>query len=93
MTSFKKELTDLKKKKTGLLQANTAAKAEVLVVEKEVGCHSKPIRKGLESILAKEWNIKRPSWHGGNSLDHYKVASKKLSKRRIRSPRYELSAV
>jgi hypothetical protein len=68
ITSFKKELTDLKKKKTGLSQANTAAKAEVLVVEKEVGCCSKPIRKGLESIPAKEWNIKRPSWHGGDAL-------------------------
>jgi hypothetical protein len=68
MTSFKKELTDLKKKKTGLLQANTAAKAEVLVAEKGVGCHSKPVRKGLESILAKEWNIKQPSWHRGDIL-------------------------
>jgi hypothetical protein len=37
-------------------------------VEKEVGCCSKPIRKGLESISAKEWNIKRPSWHGGDVL-------------------------
>jgi hypothetical protein len=68
ITSFKKELTDLKKKKTGLSQANTAAKAEVLVAEKEVGCCSKPDRKGLDSILAKEWNIERPSWHGGDIL-------------------------
>jgi hypothetical protein len=68
ITSFKKELTDLKKKKTGLSQANTAAKAEVLVVEKEVGHCSKPARKGLESVPAKEWNIKRPSWHGGDIL-------------------------
>jgi hypothetical protein len=68
ITSFKKELTDLKKKKTGLSQANTAAKAEVIVVEKEVGCCSKPVRKGLESIPAKEWNIKQPSWHGGDIL-------------------------
>ena len=51
--SFKKELSDLKKKKTGLSQANTAAKAEVLIVEKAVGYYSKPIRKGLEAILAK----------------------------------------
>jgi hypothetical protein len=68
ITSFKKELTHLKKKKTGLSQANTAAKAEVLVTEKEVGHCSKPVRKGLESILAKEWNIKRPSWHGDDIL-------------------------
>jgi hypothetical protein len=61
MTSFKKELTDLKKEKTGISQANTGAKAEVLVAENEVGCCSKPARKGLESILAKEWNIERPS--------------------------------
>jgi hypothetical protein len=36
------------------LQANAAAKAEVLVKEKEVGCHSEPIWKGVEAILAKE---------------------------------------
>jgi hypothetical protein len=37
-------------------------------VEKEVGCCSKPVRKGVKSIPAKEWNIKRPSWHGGDIL-------------------------
>jgi hypothetical protein len=48
----------------GLLKANAAARAEVLAVEKEAGHCRKPIRKGVEAILAKEWNIERPSWHG-----------------------------
>jgi hypothetical protein len=68
VASFKKDLTDLKKKKAGLLQANAAAKAEVLVTEKEAGHHRKPIQKGIEAILAKQWNIERPSWHGGDIL-------------------------
>jgi hypothetical protein len=68
ITIIKKETSDLKKKKTGLLQANAAAKAEALIAEKEVNCCSKPTRKGHESTLAKEWNIERPSWHGGNTL-------------------------
>jgi hypothetical protein len=68
IASSMKESTDLKKKKARLSKANAAARAEVLAVEKEVGCHRKPIRKGIEAILAKEWNIKRPSWHGGDIL-------------------------
>lgn len=66
--NFKKELSDLKKEKTEASQANTAAKVEVAEVEKVVGKYPKPIRKGIESILAKDWNIKRPSWHGGDIL-------------------------
>ena len=68
ITAFKKELSILKKKKTELSQSNTAAKLEVTQVEKEAGRYSKPIRKGIETILAKDWNIKRPSWHGGDIL-------------------------
>jgi hypothetical protein len=68
ITNFKKELSVLKKKKTELSQANTAAKLAVVEVEKTEGRYPKPIRKGLEHILAKEWNIKRPSWHGGDIL-------------------------
>ncbi len=68
ITAFKKELSALKKKKTELSQNNTAAKVEVTKVEKETGKYSKPIRQGFESILAKDWNIKRPSWHGGDIL-------------------------
>jgi hypothetical protein len=41
---------------------------EVSRIEKETGKYSKPIWQGLESILAKDWNIKRPSWHGGDIL-------------------------
>jgi hypothetical protein len=40
----------------------------VTEVEKVVGKYSKPIWKGIESILAKDWNIKQPSWHGGDIL-------------------------
>jgi predicted nucleic acid-binding Zn-ribbon protein len=59
--AFKYELTDLKKKKTELSQKNTAAKVEVTEVRKDTGKYSKPIRKSIETILAKDWNIKRPS--------------------------------
>jgi hypothetical protein len=65
---FKKELSALKKQKTELSQRNTAAKVEVAKVKKELGKYSKPIRQGLERILARDWNIKRPSWHGGDLL-------------------------
>jgi hypothetical protein len=65
---FKKELSALKKQKTELSQRNTAAKVEVTRVETETGKYSKPIRQGLERILARDWNIKRPSWHGGDIL-------------------------
>ena len=41
---------------------------EVTRVENETGKYSKPIRQGLERILARDWNIKRPSWHGGDIL-------------------------
>jgi hypothetical protein len=33
-----------------------------------VGKYSKPVQKGIEIILSEEWNIKRPSWHGGDIL-------------------------
>jgi hypothetical protein len=67
---FKKELSVLnKKQKTKLLsQRNTAAKVEVTRVERETGKYSKPFWQGLECILARDWNIKRPSWHGGDIL-------------------------
>jgi hypothetical protein len=35
---------------------------------KDIGKYSKPIRQGLEQMLAKDWNIKRPTWHGGDIL-------------------------
>jgi hypothetical protein len=41
---------------------------EVTKVQKDTGKYSKPIRKGIESILAEDWNIKHPSWHGGDIL-------------------------
>ncbi len=66
---FKKELSVLnKKQKTELSQRNTAAKVEVTRVERETGKYSKPFWRGLECILARDWNIKRPSWHGGDIL-------------------------
>jgi hypothetical protein len=68
VTAFKKELSTLKKHKTDLSQSNTAAKLEVTLVEKATGRYSKPVRKGIETILSKEWNIKRPTWHGGDIL-------------------------
>jgi hypothetical protein len=58
----------LKKQKTELSQLNTAAKVEVTRVETETGKYSKPIWQGLEHILARNWNIKWPSWHGGDIL-------------------------
>jgi hypothetical protein len=66
--TFKKELSVLKKQKTELSQQNTAAKVEVTRVERETGRYSKPIWQGLERILERDWNIKRPSWHGGDIL-------------------------
>ena len=68
IASFKKELSVLKKHKTELSQQNTAAKVEVTRVENETGKYSKPIRQGLETILERDWNIKRPIWHGGDIL-------------------------
>ncbi len=68
ITSFKKELSVLKKQKTELSQQNTAAKVEVTRVKREIGRYSKTIWQGLERILARDWNIKRPSWHGGDIL-------------------------
>jgi hypothetical protein len=65
---FKKELSALKQQKTELSQRNTAAKVEVTRVETETGKYSKPIQQGLECILARDWNIKQPSWHGGDIL-------------------------
>jgi hypothetical protein len=56
ITFKKKELSALTKKKRELSQENMAAK------------YSKPIRQGLERILARDWNIKRPTWHGGDIL-------------------------
>jgi hypothetical protein len=38
------------------------------LVEKDTGNYSKPIWQGLEQILARDWNIKRPTWHGGDIL-------------------------
>jgi hypothetical protein len=66
--TFKKELSVLKNQKQDLSQLNSAAKAEVGQVEKDLGRHNKPVQRGIESILSKDWNIKRPSWHGGNIL-------------------------
>jgi predicted RNA-binding protein Jag len=68
ITSLKKELSVLKKQKTGLSQQNTAAKVEVTRVENETGKYSKPIWQELEIILARDWDINRPSWHGGDIL-------------------------
>jgi hypothetical protein len=68
MQNFKKELLDLKKKKTEVSQATTAAKVEVAEVEKVVRKCPKPVWKGIERILATDWNIERPSWHGGDIL-------------------------
>jgi len=66
--TFKREVLLLKNRKKELSRRNTEAKAAVLQVEKDVGRYNKPIRRGIESILSKDWNIKRPSWHGGDIL-------------------------
>jgi hypothetical protein len=65
---FKKELSALKKQRTELSQRNTPAKVEVTRVKTETGKSSKPIWQGLERIMARDWNIKRPSWHDGDIL-------------------------
>ena len=68
---FKKKLSVLNKKQsTKLSQRNTAAKVEVTRVERETGKYSKPFWQGLECILARNWNIKQPSWHGGDILSN-----------------------
>jgi hypothetical protein len=41
---------------------------EVTRGERETGKYSEPFWQGLEQILARDWNIKRPSWHGGDIL-------------------------
>jgi hypothetical protein len=64
----KKELSVLKKQKTGLLQQNTTAKVEVTRIKKESGKYSTAIWQGLERIIAKDWNIRRPSWHGAGDI-------------------------
>jgi hypothetical protein len=66
--TFKKELSVLKNQKQDLSRLNSAAKAEVGQVEKDLGRHNEPVRRGIESILSKDWNIKRLSWHGGDIL-------------------------
>ena len=58
--SFKKELTELKKAQEDLSALNTVAK------EKELGKYSKPVRRELERILEREFDIKRPNYHGGD---------------------------
>jgi hypothetical protein len=65
--AFKKESSALKKRKTELSHNDMADKSEVTRVE-ETFKYSKPIQQGLERILAKDWNIKWPSWHGGDIL-------------------------
>ena len=40
----------------------------VVQVEKDIGRHPKPTRRGIKATLSKDWNIKRPSWHGGDTL-------------------------
>jgi hypothetical protein len=66
--TFKKELPVLKNQKQDMSRLNSAAKAEVGQVEKNVGRCNEPIWRGIKSILSKDWNIKRPSWHGGDIL-------------------------
>jgi hypothetical protein len=66
--TFKKELSVLKNQKQDLSRRNSAATAEVGQVEKDLGRCNKPVRRGIKSILSKDWNIKRPSWHGGDIL-------------------------
>jgi hypothetical protein len=66
--TFKKELSVPKNQKQDLSRLNSAAKAEVGQAEKDLGRCNKPVRRGIESILSKDWNIKRPSWHGGDIL-------------------------
>jgi hypothetical protein len=68
IVNFKKELSVLKNRKPELSRLNTVAKVEVVQVEKDIGKYNKPARRGIESILSKGCNIKRPSWHGGDIL-------------------------
>ena len=70
ITVFKKELSALKSRKKELSQLNAAAKVEVGQVEKEIGRHSKPVWKGIETILEKDWSVKRPCWCCGDVLGH-----------------------
>ncbi len=46
------------------------AKVEVTKVKKDTGKYSKPIQKGIKTLLAEDWNTKRPSWHGEDILDN-----------------------
>ncbi len=64
--SFKKELTVLKKAQEDLSALNTVAKEELKGLEKELGKYSKPVRRELERILEREFDIKRPNYHGGD---------------------------
>ena len=64
--SFKKELTVLKKAQEDLSALNTVAKEELKGLEKELGKYSKPVWRELERILEREFDIKRPNYHGGD---------------------------
>jgi hypothetical protein len=66
--TYRKEVLLLKKRKKELSGLNTEAKAVVAQVERDIGRYNKPIRRGIETILSKDWNIKRPSWLGGDIL-------------------------
>jgi hypothetical protein len=64
--SFKKELSVLKKAQEDLSALNTVAKEELKASEKQFGKYRKPVRRELERILAREFDIKRPNYHGGD---------------------------
>jgi hypothetical protein len=64
--SIKKELTVLKKAQEDLSALDTVAKEELKGLEKELGKYSKLVRRELERILKREFDIKRPNYHGGD---------------------------
>ncbi len=64
--SFKKELSVLQKAQEDLSALNTVAKEELKASEKQFGKYRKPVRRELEQILAREFDIKRPNYHGGD---------------------------
>jgi hypothetical protein len=63
---FKKELTVLKKAQEDLSALNTVAKEELKQLENQIGKYSKPVWRELERILEREFDIKPPSYHGGD---------------------------
>ena len=58
----------MKNRKKDLPRLNTAESLESVQIDKDIVKYNKPIQRGIDSILSKDWNLKRPYWHVGDIL-------------------------